>query len=109
MPAGKLAAQAGHAFGDSFADAQRTQPDIAELYRKPERGGSKVVMRAKNQHHLIKGYIQARALGIPCALIVDQHHILLPHFNGQPVITALGIGPCTKEQARAVTKKFQCV
>lgn len=109
MPAGKLAAQSGHAFGDSFANAQLIAPDVAENYRNPARGGSKVVLRAKNQDHLIKAYVQARELGIPCALVVDQHHILPPHFNGQPVITALGIGPCTKNQARAVTKKFQCV
>lgn len=109
MPAGKLAAQAGHAFGDSFEDAKRIAPHIAQDYRNPERGGSKVVLRAKNQHQLIKAYVHARELGIPCALVVDQHHILEPHFTGQPVITALGVGPCTKEQARAVTKKFQCV
>jgi peptidyl-tRNA hydrolase len=109
MPAGKLAAQSGHAFGDSFSIAQIISPKDAEDYRNPARGGSKVVLRAKNQNQLIKAYIQARQLGIPCALVVDQHHILPPHFNGQPVITALGLGPCTKEQVREVTKKFQCV
>jgi peptidyl-tRNA hydrolase len=109
MPAGKLAAQAGHAFGDSFAQAQILQPKVAQDYRNPARGGSKVVLRAKNQQQLIKAYAQALELGVPCALIVDQHHILPPHFTGQPVITALGLGPCTKDQARAITKKFQCV
>jgi len=109
MPAGKLAAQAGHAFGDSFAQAQQSHPQIARDYRNPQRGGSKVVLRAKNQQHLINAYVLARELGLPCALVVDQHHILPPHFNGQPIITALGLGPCTKDQARAVTKKFQCV
>lgn len=108
MPAGKLSAQAGHAFGDSFAQAQQLFPNLAADYRNPLKGGSKVVLKAKNTRQLLKAFVQARAQGLPCALVVDQHHILPPHFDGSPVITALGIGPCTKEQARAITKTFQC-
>lgn len=109
MPPGKLAAQAGHAFGDSYAVAREIDPQRAELYRDHAHGGSKVVLKAKNQNHLVRAYHLARSLGIPCALVVDRHHVLPPHFDGSPVLTALGLGPCTKDQARAVTKKFQCL
>jgi PTH2 family peptidyl-tRNA hydrolase len=108
---GKISAQAGHCFGDSFEQCELLYPEIAISYRDRDSGsgGSKVVLEAKNAQQLIKAFSQARKLGLPCALIVDQHHILLPHFTGKPIITGLGIGPCTKAQCREVTKKFQCV
>lgn len=106
---GKCSAQTGHSFVDSFYQATLIRPEIAEAYRDGTQGGSKVTLQAKNAQQLIKAFIHARKLGLPCALIVDQHHILLPHFTGKPIITALGIGPCTKAECREITKKFQCV
>ena len=109
MPAGKLAAQAGHAYTDSLFNAMCVDLERAKSYRDRTRGGSKVTVKAKNQTQLIKAYQQAKDLGLPCALIVDQHHILPPHFDGTPTITAVGIGPCTKEECREITKKFRCI
>jgi peptidyl-tRNA hydrolase len=109
MPNGKLSAQTGHAYSDSLAVAAETHPELYKNYRNHELGGSKVTLKAKNQNHLIKAYNQAIEAGIPYAIIVDREHILPPDFNGQPIITALGIGPCTKEQVRHITKKFQCL
>lgn len=109
MPPGKLAAQAGHAYTDSLFDAWITDPGLALSYRDRSSGGSKVTIKAKNQQQLIKAYAHAKELGIPCALIVDQHHILPPHFTGEPIITAVGIGPCTKDDCREITKKFRCI
>lgn len=109
MPAGKLSAQTGHAYGDSLKIAERMDPERAERYRIAAHGGSKVTLKAKNQQQLINAFAKIRQLGIPCALVVDKHHILLPHFDGSPIITALGIGPCTKAECREVTKKFQCL
>jgi PTH2 family peptidyl-tRNA hydrolase len=109
MPVGKLSAQMGHAYGDSFEVARYTDPERASRYRNHAHGGSKVSLKAKNQNQLIKAYAQAKALGLPCALVIDKHHILPPHFDGTPILTALGIGPCTWDEARAITKKFQCL
>jgi PTH2 family peptidyl-tRNA hydrolase len=109
MPPGKLAAQSGHAFTDALANAELISPEVVKCYRQPDKGGSKVVLKAKRVRQLLKAYIDAKNAGIPCALIVDQHHILLPKFTGEPIITAIGIGPCTKEQARFITKNFNCV
>lgn len=94
---------------DAYAHALDVAPDIALKYRSPAHGGSKVVLRSKNQNQLISAYLKAMELGIPCALVADRHHVLPPHFDGSPVLTALGIGPCTRDQARQITKKFQCV
>ena len=106
---GKLSAQTGHAYSDSIEAARLIDPERTAAYRDPARGGSKVSLKAKNAKQLIKAYAQALELGLPCALIVDQHHVLLPHFTGKPVITALGIGPCTKSECREITKKFRCI
>jgi peptidyl-tRNA hydrolase len=109
MPPGKLSAQTGHAYGDAFEKAKLIDPERAARYRNVAHGGSKVTLKAKNQGQIIKAFATARALGLPCALVVDRHHILPPHFDGSPVITALGLGPCTKAEAREITKKFQCL
>lgn len=109
MPPGKLSAQTGHAYGDSYEIARQIDPERAARYRNHAHGGSKVSLKAKNQSQLIKAYSHARALGLPCALVIDRHHILPPHFDGSPILTALGIGPCTKAEVREITKKFQCL
>jgi PTH2 family peptidyl-tRNA hydrolase len=109
MPPGKLSAQTGHAYSDVLDLAKMHYPDRAQNYRNPEKGGSKVTLKAKNAHQLIKAYESLIDEGIPAVLIVDQHHVMPPHFDGSPVITALGIGPCTQSEVKSITKKFQCV
>ncbi len=109
MPAGKLSAQAGHAYTDCLFEAYRTNPDLVSIYRNPSTGGSKVTLKAKNLNKLLAAYNEAIQSGIPCAAIVDQAHILPPHFDGSPIITAIGLGPCTKAQCEHITRKFNCV
>lgn len=109
MGAGKLSAQSGHAFGDAISNAQLTHPDLAKRYRNGIGGGSKVTLEAKNVRALLKAFNQARAQGIPCSIVVDQNHIHLPKFTGEPVITAIGIGPVTKSDSKEILKKFRCV
>jgi len=103
MPAGKLAAQAGHAYTDALWSAPR---EIGEAYYGT---GSKVTIQCKNLGQLERAERECREAGIPHAKITDEHHVLLPHFTGEPIVTALGIGPCTKEQCRHITKRFQSV
>lgn len=109
MPAGKLSAQTGHAYGDVLIHSQYNYIDRFNAYRKNGSGGSKVTMQSDNVSQLIKAYEQALDADIPAVLIVDQEHIFPPFFDGSPIITALGIGPCTKEQTHFITKKFRCV
>ena len=109
MPPGKLAAQAGHAYTDTLYNSHDQDPERYNNYRVDGMGGSKVTLKAKNESKLIKAYNDCLAPSIPCSIVVDREHVLPPHFDGSPIITALGIGPCTKEEARSVTKKFNCV
>lgn len=104
MPVGKLAAQAGHAFTDAVFAAIPMRPGTVARYR--DEGGSKCVIRGRNLLDLERAQAEAEAAGVPCALVVDSGHVLLPHFDGSPIVTALGVGPCTKAEARPFLKRF---
>lgn len=71
--------------------------------------GTNVVLKAKNLRHLELAYAEAKAAGLPCVLIQDEGHIMLPHFNGNPIITALGIGPCKRSDIQRINKRFNLV
>lgn len=107
MNSGKLSAQTGHAYTDTLDIAKKMNPELVAQYRNEEKGGSKVTLAAKKENDLIKAYIQLKEMGIPCAVVVDRNHIHPPHFDGSPIITALGVGPCTQNEAKRVLKKFQ--
>lgn len=109
MPTGKLAAQAGHAYTDSLLECLDVHPERVMRYRRGENAGSKATLKAKNEQALLRALDECRAAGIPCALVVDQNHVLPPHFDGSPIVTALGIGPVSRKDARAVTRRFSCV
>jgi len=97
MPPGKAAAQAGHAFLESFLAATTQQPAWAAAYRA-EPPGTKVVLQARALYELEWLHQQALDAGLPCALITDRDHILLPYFDGRPIVTALGLGPARRNQ-----------
>jgi PTH2 family peptidyl-tRNA hydrolase len=106
MPVGKLAAQAGHAYEKSLLAALRDDPEILDAYHGADGLGTKVCLSANSEFRLLRAYEEAKAAGIPCALIIDQHHVLPPHFDGSPIVTALGIGPARKADVCAITKRF---
>lgn len=105
MPPGKMASQAGHAFVNSFNKSLQERPEITQFYQR-DGIGTKVTLVAKNQEKLLAAYEYAKAAGIPCDLIIDQHHVLPPYFDGSPIITALGIGPARRDEVHHITKKF---
>lgn len=109
MPPGKLAAQAGHAYTDALWACLDQAPDRALAYRTTGIGGSKVTIQAKNLGQLERAARECAEAGIPHAVITDAEHVLLPHFTGAPIVTALGIGPVSRDQCRHITKRFQVV
>jgi len=109
MPPGKLSAQSGHAYTDALYACLDERPDDALAYRRNGNGGSKVTLKAKNEAALRRAMEECRLASIPHALVTDRDHVLLPHFDGSPVVTALGIGPVRRSEARHITKRFQCV
>jgi len=109
MLPGKLSSQAGHAYTDALYACIDERPQDALAYRRNGHGGSKVTLKAKNERALRRAMDECRQAGIPHALVIDRDHVLLPHFDGSPVVTALGIGPVRRSEARHITKRFQCV
>lgn len=102
MSTGKLASQAGHAFLDSYFQALQSRPMIATEY-----DGTKVVLVARDLEHLERAYEMAQLYGLPSALVIDSGHISLPFFTGTPIITAVGLGPCTRAEVQCITKHYQ--
>ena len=114
MPAGKMAAQAGHAFLEAFLASDRPSQDSYRALSV----GTKVVLQAsypqilKLEAKLKRVAFSAKVLSadihlihlIPWALIEDSGHVLLPHFTGEPIVTALGIG--LHPEAQALVKNF---
>jgi len=108
MPPGKLAAQAGHAFLDTYLIALDSRPTAARAYRA-DGHGTKVALRARCLDDLLRAHAVATRAGIPAALITDSGHILPPSFDGSPVVTALGLGPATRSEVRSITRRFALV
>lgn len=98
MPPGKLAAQAGHAFMGAFREANAAWGNTRAVQYDIDPPGTKIVLVAKHQTDLEWAYARAQRDGIPCSLITDSGHVLPPHFDGSPVMTAVGIGPVQKDE-----------
>jgi peptidyl-tRNA hydrolase len=108
MPPGKLAAQAGHAFLDAYLASLDARPACAHAYRA-DGHGTKIALRAHSLDDLLSAESMARRAGIPAALVTDSGHILPPHFDGSPIVTALGLGPAKRSEVRRITRRFALV
>jgi PTH2 family peptidyl-tRNA hydrolase len=106
MTPGKMAAMTGHAFKLLTRNLHNTNPALEEAYFA-DGMGTNVILKAKNEHAILRAYEEAQKAGLSAALIVDEHHIIPDTaFTGEPIITALGIGPATREQIQHITKRF---
>jgi peptidyl-tRNA hydrolase len=100
MTYGKAASQAGHAFLDAFLQAP---PESQQAYKSDD-GGTKIVLWVPDETSLVDIYYKARMAGLPCAMVIESKHVMPPDFDGSPIPTAVGIGPCRRSMARPVTK-----
>src|SRR5258706_7926011 len=100
MTAGKAASQAGHAFLDSFLNANKApfrDPhwDHVHDYLGPK-GGTKVVLGVDSEARLHEIYNNAIKLGLPASLIEDDG-----------IATAAGIGPAPRHLIRPLTRRLE--
>lgn len=105
MEEGKIASQAGHAFLGAYL--QNTNPNILSEYHKefPHSPGTKVCLKVPNLPQLYRIENEAKAAGLATYVVVDSG---CPNFfGGKPIVTALGIGPATKEQIQHITKELK--
>lgn len=93
MSPGKAAAQAGHAWVDTLL----LHPD--SCWNAPYRAlrpGTKITLDGGSEANLLRVADRLRLKGVPFVLIHDRGHVEPPHFDGSPILTALGAGPFPK-------------
>jgi PTH2 family peptidyl-tRNA hydrolase len=100
MSAGKAASQAGHAFLEAFLQSPR---EIQQAYQS-DGHGTKIVLVAPDEASIRDLYAKASDAGLATALIIDSGHVMPPHFDGNPIVTAVGIGPAIRERVCALTE-----
>lgn len=64
---------------------------------------TKVLVGVKSEIKLMNIYNKAKERGLPVSLIQDAGYT----FFDKPTYTAVGIGPCSKEQLEGITNKLQ--
>jgi len=103
MSPGKIAAQAGHAYLNTFLHAQKLWPEQALAYASNP-PGTKVCLTG-SLNSILRAADQCQRADIPHFLVIDSG---CPNFfGGEPTITALGLGPATKKQVQRITGRFQ--
>jgi len=105
MDVGKIAAQTGHAFCDTLDLAEHINPGIKSAYRG-DRHGTKVTLKAKTLNKFNRAVDEIRQTGLPHVLVIDRDHIYPPDFDGSDIITAIGVGPCRRDQIEHITKRL---
>ena len=103
MSPGKAASQAGHAFKMVTYQNLKTNPENFERYL--EGGiGTNVCLVAKNLRQIEAIIQECEEQKIPHSLIIDEGHIHPPHFDGSPIVTALGVGPIFENPPKSLKR-----
>lgn len=100
MPAGKLAAQAGHAAVNAFKSGLSRFHRIDVLQKWLNRGGAKICVRVPTLEDFSLLLVEAAELGIPAEIIEDAGHTV---FDG-PTVTCMGVGPLWRSEAGSLAK-----
>jgi PTH2 family peptidyl-tRNA hydrolase len=97
MSKGKIAAQAGHA---AVSAGEGARKHFREWWRAWLREGQcKIAVKVESEEELLELEKQAKALAIPCALIIDRGLTEVPPGT----MTCLGIGPAPVEKIDKIT------
>lgn len=129
MPAGKMAAQVAHASmacllnmgkwqgGSRFKPQDNGHTIIVgtetfsievdegdAVHDWMTKSFPKITLEVKNEAALKRYYDEAVAAGLPTSWIVDAGRTI---FNGVPTPTCVGIGPASREQIDAITKRLR--
>ena len=108
MSPGKMAAQTGHAFLDTYDLCRKEYPDRAAQYHDGCHG-TKVVLGVRDLAELEAVFERCKAAGLPTTKVVDSGHVLLPHFDGGEVVTCVGVGPVLRNESHHITGQLKLV
>jgi PTH2 family peptidyl-tRNA hydrolase len=109
MSLGKSCAQACHAARLSLLRYLEKHPERGREFSALNSVGTIVILDAPDLQTLQKMAAQAASKRLPWALFVDSGHVMLPMFDGSPVVTALAIGPASKNEISPITRNLRCV
>lgn len=104
MNSGKIASQAGHAYIGAFTKCK--DQNIINEYHKdlPGSPGTKICLQG-TLAQIYRAQYEAEQAEIPNFLVIDSG--CENFYGGQPIVTALGLGPANKEQIQHITKYFK--
>lgn len=104
MSPGKIASQTGHAFVGAITQSKY---EVVKEYHKemPHSPGTKVCLKVPNLPQLYRIENECKKEGIPTFVVIDSG--CSNFFEGKPIVTALGIGPVTKQQIQHITKELK--
>jgi len=97
---GKAAVQAGHAAVSAAEEARRQRKKWFEDWFTE--GQRKIAVKVKNEKEMRELEVQAKDLGLACALIVDRGLTEIPPNT----VTCLGIGPAPAEKIDKLTGRL---
>jgi peptidyl-tRNA hydrolase len=103
MSPGKIASQCGHAYLGAFevASSERKTAYHADFPSSP---GTKVCLSA-SLDEILTAKSKLDLAGIPAYLVIDSG---CPNFfDGQPTVTALGVGPAKKHEVKKILGRFK--
>lgn len=103
MTPGKSASQAGHAYLGAFIEASKQTPEAAATYAS-DLPGTKVCLQASTQQ-IYRARLELQQAGIPHFVTIDSG--CPDFFNGEPILTSIGFGPCTPRQMPKYIRKLQ--
>jgi len=92
MPAGKLAAQAGHGFGTCLWLANEKDPALAASYMRHAQG--KISVGVKDEAELLSAVEACKQAGLVAVAVKDAAHTVFT----EPTYTVGAVGPCYREQ-----------
>lgn len=106
MTPGKIISQAGHAYVGAFIQAPiNIQTEYHSEF--PSSPGTKICLQVPTLDQLLEAEQKAKEAGLSFFKVIDSG--CMNFFEGKPIITALGIGPATKQQINHITGKFKLI
>ena len=110
MSEGKANAQAGHAYVDGLLQGlhhtDTLHRDRATAYAGL-RPGTKICLDGGSEAAFQQLCARLESEDIPHVLIIDRDHVEAPHFDGGPILTAIGLGPFHRDDAPKFLRKFK--
>lgn len=106
MSPGKAAAQTAHAARLSLLHYLHDNPAHSVAFLAENSVGSLVTLVAPDLNQLEYLATMAEARCLPWALFVDSEHVILPHFDGTPIATALAIGPAERGLIKPLVRTY---